>query len=974
MASGRGIRRARATVRGLPRVRAGDGAGHGVRRMNSEIVIKGARTHNLKNVSLAIPKNTFCVVTGLSGSGKSSLAFDTLYAEGQRKYVESLSSYARQFLQLMDKPDVDLIEGLSPAISIEQKSTSHNPRSTVGTTTEIYDYLRLLYARVGLARCPEHGHPLKAQTIRQMTDACLALPEDARVMILAPVVRNRKGEYRVLLENLARSGYVRARIDGDTYDLSDPPALDLQKKHTVEVVVDRLRIRPGEAARVRLSDSLERALKLADGLASAVSMDGAFPPLEFSSKYSCPECGYSVPEIEPRNFSFNNPAGACPRCLGLGVQEVFTPEAFIVDERASIRKGAIRGWSETSTFNFTVMDALSREFGFSLDVPLNKLGAKIKDIIFYGSGGREIEVVQRFRNGSEFRFSRAFEGIVPQTENKYRNAREGERDEFTRFLTAVPCPECGGARLKKAYRNVFVGGASLPDLCDLTIEKALAFIRGLSLTEQQEKIAGKVIKEITDRLTFLINVGLGYLTLSRSAETLSGGEAQRIRLASQIGSGLTGVMYVLDEPSIGLHQRDNAKLLESLRRLRDLGNTVIVVEHDEETIRQADHIIDIGPGAGEYGGRITAQGTVADIIANPDSITGRYLSGARSIAVPERKKETGRWLRIRNATGHNLKGVDLKIPYGLFTCVTGVSGSGKSTLINDTLYAAAQRKLNGAVNVRPAPYGSMEGLELFDKVISVDQTPIGRTPRSNCATYVEIFTPVRELFSLTPEARARGYAPGRFSFNVRGGRCEACQGDGIIKVEMSFLPDVYVTCEECGGKRYNRETLDVAYKGKNIADVLNMTVGEALEFFAPLPQIRRKLQTLADVGLSYIRLGQPATTLSGGEAQRIKLARELSRRDTGRTLYILDEPTTGLHFRDVEMLLGVLFRLRDQGNTIAVIEHNLDIIKSADYIVDLGPEGGEDGGRIVAEGTPETVAKIEKSYTGQFLSKILQLS
>lgn len=940
--------------------------------MNNEIIIKGAKTHNLKNISLRIPKNRFCVITGLSGSGKSSLAFDTLYAEGQRKYVESLSSYARQFLQLMDKPDVEMIEGLSPAISIEQKSTSHNPRSTVGTITEVYDYLRLLFARIGEARCPEHGYVLKAQTVKQMIDSCLALPEDSKIMILSPVVRNRKGEYKVLLDNLARDGYIRVRIDNDTYDLSDPPTLDLQKKHTIEVVVDRLKIKTDESSRIRISDSLERALKLSDGLASVVSMTDDFPPLEFSSKYSCPECGYSVSEIEPRNFSFNNPAGACPCCLGLGIQEVFTPEAFIVDDKASIRDGAIKGWSASSTFNFATMDALSKQYGFSLDIPLNKLSSKILNIIFYGTGNDEIEVVQKFRNGSEFKSSKSFEGIVPQMTRKYQTARDYEKDEYTRFLTSVPCPECNGARLKKAYRNVFVNNINLPDLCNLTIAESLEFFNNLTLNPQQEQIASKVLKEIRERLSFLVNVGLSYLTLSRSAETLSGGEAQRIRLASQIGSGLTGVMYVLDEPSIGLHQRDNTKLLESLYHLRDLGNTVIVVEHDEDTIRRADHIIDIGPGAGEHGGSVVAEGTVEDIIKSKDSVTGKYLSGKCSIAIPKRKKSDKQYLVVKNATGHNLKGVDLKIPKGLFTCITGVSGSGKSTLINDTLYAIAQRRLNGAVNIKPAPYKSIDGLELFDKVINVDQTPIGRTPRSNCATYVDFFTTIRELFAQTQEARARGYTSGRFSFNIKGGRCEACQGDGIIKVEMNFLPDVYVTCDECNGKRYNKETLDITYKGKNISDILNMTVDEALEFFEAIPPLRKKLQTLADVGLAYIRLGQPATTLSGGEAQRIKLAKELSRKDTGRTLYILDEPTTGLHFQDVNMLLQVLFKLREQGNTIVVIEHNLDVIKSADHIIDLGPEGGEGGGQIIAEGTPEQVAKIKESYTGQFLAKILK--
>ncbi|MBR1924230.1 MAG: excinuclease ABC subunit UvrA [Ruminobacter sp.] len=938
--------------------------------MNNNIIIKGAKTHNLKNISLQIPKNRFCVITGLSGSGKSSLAFDTLYAEGQRRYVESLSSYARQFLQMMDKPDVEMIEGLSPAISIEQKSTSHNPRSTVGTITEIYDYLRLLYARVGEARCPVHGYVLKAQTIKQMIDACMNLPEGSKAMILAPVVRNRKGEYRLLLDNLARDGFVRVRIDGDTYDLSDPPALDLHQKHTIEVIVDRLRIRNDDATRVRISDSLETALKLSDGLASLHPMDESFKPLEFSAKYSCPECGYNIPEIEPRNFSFNNPAGACPHCDGLGVQEIFLPESFIVDEKASLRKGAIKGWSPTATFNFSTLEALSEQYNFSLDTPFNELDKKIVDIIFYGSGNDELSVVQKFRNGSEFKYSKTFEGIIPLTTRKYKSAKDSEKDEFTRFLTTEPCPECQGFRLKKEYLHVFINNVNIADLCNKTIVEALEFFKNLQLNQQQEQIASKVRKEIQDRLSFLVNVGLSYITLSRSAETLSGGEAQRIRLASQIGSGLTGVMYVLDEPSIGLHQRDNGKLLESLHHLRDLGNTVIVVEHDEDTIRQADHIIDIGPGAGEHGGTVVAEGTVNDIISSTQSITGKYLNGTLKIDIPKRKKKGKLYLTVKNATGHNLKDVTLKIPHGLFTCVTGVSGSGKSTLINDTLYAIAQRRLNGAVNIKPAPYKAIEGLELFDKVINVDQTPIGRTPRSNCATYVDFFTTIRELFAQTPESRSRGYTAGRFSFNIKGGRCEACQGDGIIKVEMNFMPDVYVTCEECQGRRFNKETLDITYKGKNISDILNMTVEEALQFFEAIPPLKKKLQTLSDVGLSYIRLGQPATTFSGGEAQRIKLAKELSRKDTGNTLYILDEPTTGLHFQDVRMLLQVLFKLRDQGNTIVVIEHNLDVIKSADYIVDMGPEGGDGGGEIIAEGTPEQVAEIPESYTGMFLKKI----
>ncbi len=946
--------------------------------MTKEIVVSGARTHNLKNINVRIPKDSFCVITGLSGSGKSSLAFDTLYAEGQRKYVESLSAYARQFLQLMDKPDVDYISGLSPAISIEQKAASHNPRSTVGTVTEIYDYLRLLYARVGIARCPEHGTILKAQTIRQMTDAVMEISEESKVMLLAPVVRDRKGEYRQLLEDLSRQGYVRARIDGENCSLSDPPDLALHEKHSIDVVVDRFKVRHDDETRRRVADALEICLKLADGHASLASMDDSFKKLEFSSKYACPECNYTLPELEPRNFSFNNPNGACPLCAGLGVQEVFVPESFIVDKSLSLRDGAIKFWSPTSSYNFAFLEALAKKYEFSLDTPLKDLPKNIVHKIFHGTGSEKIKVDLEF---GEWNYNKAvpFEGIIPNFTRKYREASDRQKEELSKYLTVNTCPECNGARLKHGYRYVFIRDAkgqeySLPQLGNQTIKENLEFFSSISMSSQDLKIAARILKEIKTRLEFLVNVGLDYLTLNRSSETLSGGESQRIRLASQIGSGLTGVMYVLDEPSIGLHERDNARLLDSLFHLRDLGNTVIVVEHDEKTIRKADYIVDVGSGAGVHGGNIVASGSVSEIMANPDSLTGQYLSRKKIIPIPERAQVGKNFLVLEGASGNNLQDVTLKIPCGVFTCVTGVSGSGKSTLINDTLYLAAERELNRAMLVHPAPFEKISGLEFFDKVINIDQTPIGRTPRSNPATYIDLFTPIRALFSETREARARGYGQGRFSFNVKGGRCEACQGAGVIKVEMNFLPDVYVQCEECGGRRYNQETLDIEYKGKNINDVLNMTAEEALEFFYAIPTLKKKLQTLCDVGLSYITLGQSATTFSGGEAQRIKLAKELSRTSTGKTLYILDEPTTGLHFDDVNMLLKVLFRLRDQGNTIVVIEHNMDIIKSADWIIDLGPEGGAGGGRIIAQGTPEQIVKTAKktgSYTGMFLKEYL---
>ncbi|HDY8145637.1 TPA: excinuclease ABC subunit UvrA [Vibrio vulnificus] len=938
-----------------------------------KIEVRGARTHNLKNINLTIPRDKLIVITGLSGSGKSSLAFDTLYAEGQRRYVESLSAYARQFLSLMEKPDVDHIEGLSPAISIEQKSTSHNPRSTVGTITEVYDYLRLLYARVGEPRCPDHKVPLAAQTISQMVDKVMELPEGAKMMLLAPIVKERKGEHVKTLENLAAQGFIRARIDGETCDLTDPPTLELHKKHTIEVVVDRFKVR-GDLQQ-RLAESFETALELSGGIAVIAPMEGDGEEIVFSANFACPHCGYSMQELEPRLFSFNNPAGACGTCDGLGVQQYFDPERVIQDANLSLAQGAIRGWDQKNYYYFQMLTSLAEHYDFDLHAPFNSLSKRIQEVILKGSGRTEIEF-KYINDRGDIRLKRhPFEGILNTLERRYRDTESNSvREELVKYISTKPCTSCGGTRLRLEARNVFINDTTLPQIVELSIADALTFFATLKLEGQRAQIAEKVMKEINDRLQFLVNVGLNYLNLSRSAETLSGGEAQRIRLASQIGAGLVGVMYVLDEPSIGLHQRDNERLLKTLTHLRDLGNTVLVVEHDEDAIRCADHVIDIGPGAGVHGGQVVAEGTMAEILANPDSLTGQYLSGAKQIIVPTQRtpRDKNKTVELIGASGNNLKEVNLSVPVGLFSCITGVSGSGKSTLINDTFFKIAHTQLNGATTAQPAPYKSIKGLEHFDKVIDIDQSPIGRTPRSNPATYTGIFTPIRELFSGTQESRSRGYKPGRFSFNVRGGRCEACQGDGVIKVEMHFLPDVYVPCDVCKGKRYNRETLEVHYKGKSIDEVLEMTVEDAHEFFAPVPVIARKLQTLMDVGLSYIRLGQAATTLSGGEAQRVKLARELSKRDTGKTLYILDEPTTGLHFHDIQQLLTVLHRLRDHGNTVVVIEHNLDVIKTADWIIDLGPEGGQGGGEIIAQGTPEDVAQIESSHTARFLKPMLK--
>lgn len=937
------------------------------------IDIRGARTHNLKNINLTIPRDKLIVITGLSGSGKSSLAFDTLYAEGQRRYVESLSAYARQFLSLMEKPDVDSIEGLSPAISIEQKSTSHNPRSTVGTITEIYDYLRLLFARVGEPRCPEHDVPLTAQTISQMVDKVLSLPEESKMMLLAPVVKNRKGEHVKLLDSLAAQGYIRARIDGEICDLSDPPELALQKKHTIEVVVDRFKVRSDLAT--RLAESFETALELSGGTAVVADMDNPkAEELVFSANFACPHCGYSVPELEPRLFSFNNPAGACPTCDGLGVQQFFDESRVVQNESISLAGGAVKGWDRRNFYYYQMLTSLAKHYKFDIETPYEDLPQKIKDIVMHGSGKEEIEFQYMNDRGDVVIRKHPFEGILNNMARRYKETESmSVREELAKNISNRPCADCGGSRLRPEARNVYIGSINLPQISEKSIGESLEFFQRLTLTGQKAQIAEKILKEIKERLEFLVNVGLNYLSLSRSAETLSGGEAQRIRLASQIGAGLVGVMYVLDEPSIGLHQRDNERLLNTLIHLRNLGNTVIVVEHDEDAIREADHIIDIGPGAGVHGGQVIAQGTAKEIMANPNSITGKFLSGEEKIEIPKKRTalDKSKLLKLKGATGNNLKGVNLEIPVGLFTCITGVSGSGKSTLINDTLFPLAQNALNRAEKTSFAPYKSIEGLEYFDKVIDINQSPIGRTPRSNPATYTGLFTPIRELFAGVPEARARGYNPGRFSFNVRGGRCEACQGDGVLKVEMHFLPDVYVPCDQCKGKRYNRETLEIRYKGKTIHQVLDMTVEEAREFFDAIPMIARKLQTLMDVGLSYIRLGQSSTTLSGGEAQRVKLATELSKRDTGKTLYILDEPTTGLHFADIKQLLDVLHRLRDQGNTIVVIEHNLDVIKTADWIVDLGPEGGSGGGQIIATGTPEEVAKVKGSHTARFLKDIL---
>ncbi|CAK2465125.1 excision nuclease subunit A [Vibrio crassostreae] len=940
-----------------------------------KIEIRGARTHNLKDVNLTIPRDKLTVITGLSGSGKSSLAFDTLYAEGQRRYVESLSAYARQFLSLMEKPDVDHIEGLSPAISIEQKSTSHNPRSTVGTITEVYDYLRLLYARVGEPRCPDHNIPLAAQTISQMVDKVLEQPEGSKMMLMAPIVKERKGEHVKTLENLAAQGFIRARIDGETCDLSDPPALELHKKHTIEVVVDRFKVRPD--LQQRLAESFETTLELSGGIAVVGWMDETDQEeIVFSANFACPKCGYSMQELEPRLFSFNNPAGACGTCDGLGVQQYFDPSRVILDENLSIAEGAIKGWDQKNYYYFQMLTSLSEHYGFDLYAPFNSLPKKTQEIILKGSGRTEVEFKYINDRGDIRVKHHPFEGILNTLERRYRDTESSAvREDLAKYISTKSCSSCDGTRLRLEARNVFIGDTTLPEIVELSIADALQFFQELKLDGQRGQIADKVMKEINDRLHFLVNVGLNYLNLSRSAETLSGGEAQRIRLASQIGAGLVGVMYVLDEPSIGLHQRDNERLLQTLVHLRDLGNTVLVVEHDEDAIRCADHVIDIGPGAGVHGGHVVAEGTMQDIIENPNSLTGQYLSGAKEIAVPEKRTpiDKKKVVEIIGATGNNLKNVTATIPVGLFSCITGVSGSGKSTLINDTFFKVAHTQLNGATTAVPAQHKKIKGLEHFDKVIDIDQSPIGRTPRSNPATYTGIFTPIRELFAGTQESRSRGYKPGRFSFNVRGGRCEACQGDGVIKVEMHFLPDVYVPCDVCKGKRYNRETLEVRYKGKTIDEVLEMTVEDAREFFNPVPVIARKLQTLMDVGLSYIRLGQAATTLSGGEAQRVKLARELSKRDTGKTLYILDEPTTGLHFHDIQQLLTVLHRLRDHGNTVVVIEHNLDVVKTADWILDLGPEGGQGGGEIVAEGTPEDVALVEGSHTARFLKPMLNL-
>ncbi len=937
------------------------------------IDIRGARTHNLCNLDLSLPRDKLIVFTGLSGSGKSSLAFDTIYAEGQRRYVESLSAYARQFLSMMEKPDVDHIDGLSPAISIEQKSTSHNPRSTVGTVTEIYDYLRLLYARAGIPRCPDHDTTLEAQTVSQMVDQVLAMPEGTRLMLLAPVVDSRKGEHVQLMQDLMAQGFIRARIDGEVYELDQPPKLDLRRKHTIEAIVDRFRVK--QDIRLRLAESFETALRLADGVARIAWMDDTDEDeIVFSDRFACNLCGYSLTELEPRLFSFNNPSGACPSCDGLGVKQFFDPERVVVNRSLSLAGGAIRGWDRRTTYYYQMIRSLADHYGFDVETPFEELDDKLQQIVLYGSGNDKIDFFYQNSRGMEVRKRHRFEGVIPNLERRYRETESGAvREELAKFLNSQACPECGGTRLNRAARHVFVGDHSLSEVTRKSVGSAKRFFKELQLEGWRATIADKIVKEINDRIGFLSDVGLDYLSLDRSAETLSGGEAQRIRLASQIGSGLVGVMYILDEPSIGLHQRDNQRLLGTLTHLRDIGNTVIVVEHDEEAILAADHVVDLGPGAGVHGGKVVAQGTPQEIMNSPDSLTGLYLSGKRAIGVPDERTAPvpERQIRIVGARGNNLKGVDAAIPAGLMTCVTGVSGSGKSTLVNDTLYKAVADRLN-RTSRNPAPHDDILGLELVDRVIDISQSPIGRTPRSNPATYSGLFTPIRELFAGTQEARSRGYMPGRFSFNVKGGRCEACQGDGVLKVEMHFLPDVYVPCDVCRGKRYNRETLEIRYKGKNIHEVLEMTVEDALAFFKNVPVVAKKLQTLTDVGLSYVRLGQNATTLSGGEAQRVKLAKELSKRDTGRTLYILDEPTTGLHFHDIEHLLEVLHRLRDRGNTIVVIEHNLDVIKTADWIIDLGPEGGDGGGEVIAFGTPEDVAGNSRSFTGRYLKPLLR--
>ncbi|HCF0008826.1 TPA: excinuclease ABC subunit UvrA [Pseudomonas aeruginosa] len=939
-----------------------------------KILIRGARTHNLKNVDLTLPRDKLIVITGLSGSGKSSLAFDTLYAEGQRRYVESLSAYARQFLSMMEKPDVDTIEGLSPAISIEQKSTSHNPRSTVGTITEIYDYLRLLYARVGTPRCPDHDIPLEAQTVSQMVDQVLALPEGSKLMLLAPVIRERKGEHLAVFDEMRAQGFVRARVDGKLYELDEVPKLDKQKKHSIDVVVDRFKVRAD--LQQRLAESFETALSLADGIALVAPMDEDEDVEEiiFSARFACPVCGHSISELEPKLFSFNNPAGACPTCDGLGVKQFFDARR-VVNGELTLAEGAIRGWDRRNVYYFQMLGSLAQHYGFSLEEPFDELGAEHQKVVLYGSGRENVDFRYLNDRGDIVKRSHPFEGILPNLERRYRETESATvREELAKFLSTQPCPDCHGTRLRREARHVWVGDRTLPAITAMPVGEACEYAAGLSLTGRRGEIAAKILKEIRDRLQFLVNVGLDYLTLDRSADTLSGGEAQRIRLASQIGAGLVGVMYILDEPSIGLHQRDNERLLGTLTHLRNLGNTVIVVERDEDAIRLADYVVDIGPGAGVHGGQVVAEGTPDQVMNHPDSLTGKYLSGRKKIAVPAKRtpRDKKKLLKLKGARGNNLQNVNLEIPVGLFTCITGVSGSGKSTLINNTLFPITATALNGATTLEVAPYDSFDGLQHLDKVVDIDQSPIGRTPRSNPATYTGLFTPIRELFSGVPEARSRGYGPGRFSFNVKGGRCEACQGDGVIKVEMHFLPDIYVPCDVCKGKRYNRETLEIRYKGKSIHEVLEMTIEEAREFFDAVPALARKLQTLMDVGLSYIKLGQSATTLSGGEAQRVKLSRELSKRDTGKTLYILDEPTTGLHFADIQQLLDVLHRLRDHGNTVVVIEHNLDVIKTADWLVDLGPEGGSKGGQIIANGTPEQVAEMPQSHTGHFLKPLLE--
>jgi excinuclease ABC subunit A len=940
--------------------------------MSKTIQIRGARTHNLQGIDLALPRDRLIVFTGLSGSGKSSLAFDTIYAEGQRRYVESLSAYARQFLSMMEKPDVDSIEGLSPAISIEQKSTSHNPRSTVGTVTEIYDYLRLLYARAGVPCCPDHGLDLTAQTVSQMVDQVLALPEGTALALLAPIVSGRKGEHLQVIEELRGKGFVRARVDGRYVELDATPKLDPKRKHSIEAVVDRLKVRAD--LQQRLAESFETALRLGEGVARVAFLDDPKrEELAFSDKFACRICGYALPELEPRLFSFNNPHGACPGCDGLGQKQFFDPDRVVAHPQLSLATGAVRGWDRRNAYYYQMVQALAEHYRFDPEASYASLPERAREVLMQGSDGEEIEFRYFDSRGRTIRRRHKFEGILPNLERRYHESESmAVREELARYLGTRRCPECDGARLTKAARFVFVGGASLPSISALPVRRALEFFADLRLEGWRAKIAAKVVKEITDRLGFLVDVGLDYLTLDRSAETLSGGESQRIRLASQIGSGLVGVMYILDEPSIGLHQRDNQRLLDTLHRLRDLGNTVIVVEHDEDAIRQADHVVDLGPGAGVHGGRIVAEGTPADIEASAASLTGQYLSGRKRIEIPEKRRprDLKQQLKLRQASGNNLKQIDVSFPVGLLTCVTGVSGSGKSTLVNDTLYRVVARSLD-LVSEQPAPCAGVDGVGAIDRVIDIDQSPIGRTPRSNPATYTGLFTPIRELFAGTPEARSRGYQPGRFSFNVKGGRCEACEGDGVIKVEMHFLPDVYVSCDVCKGRRYNRETLDVRYKGRNIHEVLDMTIEDAAVFFQAVPVIAGKLQTLLDVGLSYVKLGQNATTLSGGEAQRVKLAKELSKRATGRTLYILDEPTTGLHFEDVKHLLAVLHRLRDEGNTVIVIEHNLDVIKTADWVIDLGPEGGDGGGLVVAEGTPEQLARAGGSFTGRYLKRVL---